>query len=72
MMAAILNSAIMNFAILGFSHFAHIWVKLIQSDLNSFILTQLDDVSYLNSAILVPTILNTKKTSLIHSDSGWL
>ena len=40
-----------------------LWLKLIQSDSNSFILTQLDTAmsAILNSAILVSTILNKKK-----------
>ena len=48
---------------LGFCHFAQ------NSDSNSFILTQLEDVSHLDSALLDSAILK-KKTSLIHSDSN--
>ena len=52
--------------------YTKLWLKLIQSDANSFILTQVDDVSHLEFCLLDLTILN-KKTSLIHSDStgGW-
>ena len=47
MMAAILNSTIMNSAILDSTIFIKLWLKLIQSDSNSFILSQLDDGSHL-------------------------
>ena len=57
-----------------------LWLKLIQSDSNSFILTQLDGRwnSILNSAILDSAILHKTLTQtnsiwlkLIHSDSTW-
>ena len=47
-----------------------LWLKLIQSDSNSFILTQLDDGSHLEFCHL-DSAFCTKKTSLIHSDSTW-
>ena len=37
-----------------------LWLKLIQSDSNSFILTQLDDVSHLEFCLLDSTIMNKK------------
>ena len=65
-----------------------LWLKLIQSDSNSFILTQLDDGSHLElchlwlwlnlmiAAILNSAILHStilhKISSLIHSKSTWL
>ena len=48
-----------------------LWLKLIQSDSNSFILTQLDDVSHLEFCLLLVSHFEQKKTSLIHSDSTW-
>ena len=48
-----------------------IWLKLIQPDSNSFILTQLDDVSHLAFCLLLVSHFEQKKTSLIHSDSTW-
>ena len=48
-----------------------LWLKLIQSDSNSFILTQLDDGSHLEFAHLGFSHFAQKKTSLIHSDSTW-
>ena len=47
-----------------------LWLKLIQSDSNSFILTQLEDVSHLEFCLLDSAILN-KKNSLIHCHSTW-
>ena len=47
MMATILNSSILNSAILDSAICTKLWLKLIQSDSNSFILTQLDDISHL-------------------------
>ena len=46
-----------------------LWLKLIQSDSNSFILTQLDDVSHLEFCHLGFNHFEQKKTSLIHSHS---
>ena len=48
-----------------------LWLKLIQSDSTSFILTQLDDVSHLEFCLLLVSNFEQKKTSLIHSDSTW-
>ena len=48
-----------------------LWLKLIQSDSNSFILTQLDDGSHLEFCHLGLGQFAHKKTSLIHSDSTW-
>ena len=48
-----------------------LWLKLIQSDSTSFILTQLDDVSHLEFCLLLVSHFEQKKTSLIHSDSTW-
>ena len=46
------------------------WLKLIQSDSNTFILTQLDDASHLE--FYGPGFCHyAQKTSLIHSDSSW-
>ena len=47
-----------------------LWLKLIQSDSNSFILTQLDDGSHLEFCHLGFSHLH-KKTSLLHSHSNW-
>ena len=47
-----------------------LWLKLIQSHSNSFILTQLDNASYLEFCHL-GFIHFAQKTSLIHSDSTW-
>ena len=47
MMGAILNSPILNSAILDSAILQKLWLKLIQSHSNSFILTQLDDGSHL-------------------------
>ena len=47
-----------------------LWLKLVQSDSNSFILTQLDDGSHLELCHLVFSHLH-KKTSLGHSHSTW-
>ena len=60
MMAAILNTAILDSAILHkpLSQTNSFWLNLMMSDI-------------LNSAILDSAILNKKKTSLIHSDSTW-
>ena len=46
-MAAIFNSDILDSAIC-----TKLWLKLIQSDSKSFLLSQLDDASHLDSAIL--------------------
>ena len=67
----------------GFRHlviFSHIhskhlpllwlWLKLIHSDSNSFILTELDDDSHLEFFQLCFSHL-AQKTSLIHSDLTW-
>ena len=48
-----------------------LWLKLIQSDSNSFILTQLDDGSHLEFCHLAFNHFAQKKTSLIPSDSTW-
>ena len=48
-----------------------LWLKLIQSDWNSFILTQIDDVSHLEFCLLLISHFEQKKTSLIHSHSTW-
>ena len=48
-----------------------LWLKLIQSDSNSFILTQLDDGSHLEFCLLAFNHFAQKKTSLIHSHSTW-
>ena len=48
-----------------------LWLKLIQSDSNSFILTQLDDVSHLEFCHLGFHHFEQKKTSLIHCHSTW-
>ena len=48
-----------------------LWLKLIQSDSNSFVLTQLDDVSHLEFYFLLVSHFEQIKTSLIHSDSTW-
>ena len=67
MMAVILNSGH-----LGFSHFAKIvWLKLVQSDSNSLILTQLDDGSHLEFCHYGFSYFAQKKTSLILSDWTW-
>ena len=47
-----------------------LWLNLIQSDSNSFILTRLDDGSHLELCHLVFSHLH-KKTSLMHSHSNW-
>ena len=47
-----------------------VWLKLIQSDSNSFILTQLDDGSHLEFSQLGFSHF-AQKTSLIHSDLTW-
>ena len=72
MMATILNSSILNSAILD-SAILHIklWLKLVQSDSNSFILTQLDDISHLEFCHHGFSYFAQKKTLLIHSDSTW-
>ena len=68
MMAAIVNSTY-----LGFSHYAHkLWLKLIQSDWNSFTLTRPDNASHLEFYHLGFTHFAQIKTSLIHSDSIWV
>ena len=85
MMVAILNSAILDsasalwnsdtlFSSLRFTQ-KHLpplwlWLKLIHSDSNSFILTQLDDGSHLEFSQLGFSHL-AQKTSLIHSDLTW-
>ena len=46
-------------------------LKLIQSDSNSFILTQLDEGSHLEFGHLGFSHFAQKKTSLIHSDLNW-
>ena len=46
------------------------WLKLIQSDSNSFILTQLDDGSHLQFCYLRFSHFAPKETSLMHSDSN--
>ena len=48
-----------------------LWLKLIQSDSNSFILTQFDDVSHLEFCHLGFNHFEQKKTSFIHSHSTW-
>ena len=48
-----------------------LWLKLIQSDSNSFILTQFDDVSHLEFLHLGFNHFEQKKTSFIHSNSTW-
>ena len=48
-----------------------LWLKLIQSDPKSFILTQLDDCSHLEFCQFAFSHFSTTKTSLIHSDSTW-
>ena len=48
-----------------------LWLKLIQSDSNSFILTQIDDCSHLEFCHHGFIHFAPKKTSLIHSDSTW-
>ena len=48
-----------------------LWLKLIQSDSNSFILTQIDDCSHLEFCHLGFSHFAQKKTSLVHSDSTW-
>ena len=48
-----------------------LWLKLIQSDSNSFILTQFDDVSHLEFFHLGFSHFEQKKTSFIHSYSTW-
>ena len=48
-----------------------IWLKLIQSDSNSFILTSLDDVSHLEFCHLGFNHFEQIKTSLIHCHSTW-
>ena len=48
-----------------------LWLKLIQSDSNSFILTQLDDVRYLEFCHLGFNQFEQEKTSLIHCHSNW-
>ena len=47
-----------------------LWLKLIQSDSNSFILTELDDGSHLECCHLGFSHLH-KKTSLMYSHSNW-
>ena len=64
-MAAILNSAILDSTIL-----LKLWLKLIQSDSNSFILTQLDDGSHLEFCHLDSTIFAKLWLKLIQSDSN--
>ena len=46
-----------------------LWIKLIQSNSNSFILTQFDDVSHLEFCHLGLSHFEQKKTSFIHSHS---
>ena len=94
-MAAILNSPILDSAILVFplkpTHICQDWFplfaeknfthtslpnlesdfNLIQSDSNSFNLTQLDDDSHLEFCHLGFSHFAQKKTSLIHSDLTW-
>ena len=48
-----------------------LWLKLVQSDSNSFILTQLDDGSHLEFCHYGFSYFEQKKTSLIHSDLTW-
>ena len=48
-----------------------LWLKQIQSDSNSFILTQLDDVSHLEFCHLGFNHFEQIKTSLIHCHSTW-
>ena len=50
--------------------YTKLWLQLIQSDSNSFVLTELDDGSHLEFAILDLAIY-TKKTLLMHSHSNW-
>ena len=81
MMATILNSAILNSAILNsallvfplkLTHTCQDWFPpFAQKKLHSFILTQLDDGSYLEICHLWFSHFAQKKTSLIHSDSTW-
>ena len=51
--------------------FTKLWLTLIQSDSNSFILTQLDDDSHLEICHLGFNHFEQKKTSLFHSHSTW-
>ena len=81
-MAVILNSAILNLDHLGFSHLSifsqthshlpRLVPNICTKKLHLFILTQLDDCSYLEicHASILPVC--TKKTSLIHSDSNFM
>ena len=86
MMAAILNSAMLDSdtaildwdTLLSSLRFTQntltphwIWLKLIQSDSNSFILTSLDDVSHLEFCHLGFNHFEQIKTSLIHCHSTW-
>ena len=48
-----------------------LWLKLIQSDSNSFILTQIDDCSHLEFCHHGFIHFAPRKTSLIYSDSTW-
>ena len=48
-----------------------LWLNLIQSDSNWFILNELDDGSHLELCHLGFSHFAQKKTSLIHSDSTW-
>ena len=70
MMVAILNFAILYSAvILNSAIYSAISKK--KKYTHSFWLNLMMSATSMNSAILVSTILNTKKTSLIHSDSTW-
>ena len=86
MMAAILNSAMLDWDIaildsdilLPFSDSLKntltplwLWLKLIQSDSNSFILTLLDDGSQHKFCHVRFILLPRKKTSIFHSHSTW-
>ena len=86
MMTAILKSAILDSdtaildaeALLSYLRFTQntltplwIWLKQIQSDSNSFILTSLDDVSHLEFCHLGFNHFEQIKTSLIHCHSTW-
>ena len=74
MMATILNTVHLDFCHLAFSHCCtKLWLKLVQSDSNSFVLTQLDDGSHLELCHLgfSHCHLVKKKTCYLHlrSDS---
>ena len=87
MMAAILNSAMLDsdtaildsddllsslrFTQKTLSLHPDLWLKLVQPDSNSFILTQLDDGSHLEFFHYGFSYFAQKRTSLIHSDSSW-